>query len=86
MKTEVQFTNGKDSGASSIQRQLHLLGNCMQFKGWADTSMACASTRPARRWYGQVDVEGVNLEGWNPVANNFVTVLCAMQSTNALIH
>ncbi|HKR58130.1 MAG TPA: hypothetical protein VJS64_00250, partial [Pyrinomonadaceae bacterium] len=24
--------------------------------------------------YGQVDVEGVNLEGVNPVANNFVTV------------
>jgi len=46
----------------------------MQFKGWAQTSIQLSFDQPAQTLYGRVNVEGVNLEGVAPIANNFVTV------------
>jgi hypothetical protein len=46
----------------------------MQFKGWAQTSIQLSFDQPSQTLYGRVNVEGVNLEGVNPAANNFVTV------------
>lgn len=74
VKTEVQFTNGKVQAPLAFSGSYNLLGNCMQFKGWAQTSIGLRFDQASQTVYGQVDVEGVNLEGVNPVANNFVTV------------
>ena len=74
VKTEVQFTNGKVRAPLVFSGNYNLLGNCMQFKGWAETSISLRFDQATQTVYGQVDVEGVNLEGVNPVANNFVTV------------
>ncbi|HEX4899693.1 MAG TPA: hypothetical protein VFV61_04125, partial [Pyrinomonadaceae bacterium] len=74
VKTEVQFTNGKVQAPLAFSGSYNLLGNCMQFKGWAQTSIALRFDQASQTVYGQVDVEGVNLEGVNPIANNFVTV------------
>ena len=74
VKTEVQFTNGKVQAPLAFSGSYNLLGNCMQFKGWAQTSIALRFDQPSQTVYGQVVVEGVNLEGVNPIANNFVTV------------
>ena len=52
----------------------NFVGNCMQFKGWAQTSIQLRFDEPKQTVYGSVNVEGVNLEGVSPVANNFVTV------------
>jgi hypothetical protein len=46
----------------------------MQFKGWAQTSVQLSFDQPSQTLYGRVNVEGVNLEGVAPFANNFVTV------------
>ena len=46
----------------------------MQFKGWAQTSIQLRFDEPKQTVFGNVNVEGVNLEGVSPVANNFVTV------------
>ena len=46
----------------------------MQFKGWAQTSIQLRFDQEKQTVYGNVNVEGVNLEGVSPVANNFVTV------------
>jgi len=51
-----------------------LLGNCMQFKGWAQTSIQLRFEEPKQTVYGNVTVESVNLEGVSPVASNFITV------------
>src|SRR4030095_512452 len=51
-----------------------LMGNCMEFKGWAQTSIQLSFDQPSQTLYGRVSVDGVNLEGVAPVANNFVTV------------
>lgn len=74
VKTEVQFTNGKILAPLAFSGNYNLMGNCMQFKGWAQTSIALRFDQASQTVYGQVNVEGVNLEGVNPIANNFVTV------------
>jgi hypothetical protein len=74
VKTEVQFANGQITAPLAFSGSYNLLGNCMQFKGWAQTSVQLRFDEASQTVYGQVNVEGVNLEGVNPMANNFVTV------------
>lgn len=74
VKTGVQFRNGNISAPMVFTGSYNLLGNCMQFKGWAQTSIQLRFDEPTQTVYGNVSVEGVNLEGVSPVANNFVTV------------
>jgi len=74
VKTHVQFSNSKITAPMAFSGNYNLLGNCMQFKGWADTSIDLRFDQEKQTVYGQVNVEGVNLEGVNPIANNFVTV------------
>ena len=73
-KTKVNFTAGKISAPLVFSGNYNLLGNCMQFKGWAQTSIQLSFDQSSQTLYGRVNVEGVNLENVNPVANNFVTV------------
>jgi hypothetical protein len=74
VKTQVQFANGSISAPLVFSGSYNLLGNCMQFKGWAQTSIQLSFDQPTQTLYGRVNVDGVNLEGVNPAANNFVTV------------
>ena len=74
VKTQVQFTDGKISAPLVFSGQYNVLGNCTQFKGWAQTTIQLSFDQPSQTLYGRVNVEGVNLEGVNPFANNFVTV------------
>lgn len=74
IKTEVQFANGQITAPLAFNGSYNLLGSCMQFKGWAQTSIKLRFDEGSQTVYGQVNVEGVNLEGVNPMANNFVTV------------
>src|SRR6476660_3204765 len=74
VKTGVQFANGKISAPMAFTGSYNLVGNCMQFKGWAQTSIQLRFDEPKQTVYGSVNVEGVNLEGVSPIANNFVTV------------
>ena len=74
VKTGVQFRNGSISAPMAFTGSYNLIGNCMQFKGWAQTSIQLRFDQEKQTVYGNVNVEGVNLEGVSPVANNFVTV------------
>jgi hypothetical protein len=74
VKTHVQFAAGKISAPLVFSGNYNLLGNCMQFKGWAETTIQLSFDQPSQTLYGRVNVEGVNLEGVAPFANNFVTV------------
>lgn len=73
-KTRVQFAGGKINAPLAFNGSYNLLGNCMQIKGWAQTSIDLRFDKASQTVFGQVNVDGVNLEGVNPVANNFVTV------------
>jgi hypothetical protein len=74
VKTGVQFRNGSISAPMAFTGSYSLVGNCMQFKGWTQTSIQLRFDEPKQTVFGTVTVEGVNLEGVSPVANNFVTV------------
>jgi hypothetical protein len=73
VKTGVQFRNGNVYAPMAFTGSYNLAG-CLQFKGWAQTSIKLYFDQEKQTVYGHVDVEGVNLEGVNPIANNFVTV------------
>ena len=74
VKTQVQFAGDKISAPLVFNGTYNVLGNCKQFKGWAQTTIQLSFDQPSQTLYGRVNVDGVNLEGVNPLANNFVTV------------
>jgi hypothetical protein len=74
VKTQVQFVNNRISVPLAFNGSYNLLGNCTQFKGWAQTSIQLRFEQSSQTVYGRVNVDEVNLEGVNPIANNFVTV------------
>lgn len=73
VKTGVQFRNGTVYAPLAFTGNYNLAG-CMQFKGWAQTQIKLSFDEAKQTVFGRVDVEGVNLEGVNPIANNFITV------------
>lgn len=73
VKTSVQFKGGKITAPIAFNGSYNLMGNCMQFKGWAQSNISLSFDESKQTVYGLVDVEGVNLEGVSPVANSFVT-------------
>jgi hypothetical protein len=87
VKTGVEFRNGNVYAPMAFTGSYNLAG-CMQFKGWAQTSIKLSFDQEKQTVYGNVNVEGVNLEGMNPIANNFVTVFvqgAINQKVNPLI-
>ena len=74
VKTGVAFGGGNITAPMAFSGSYNLLGNCLQFKGWAKTTIRLSFDEAQQTVYGNVNVDGVNLEGVNPLANNFVTV------------
>lgn len=74
VKTGVQFKNGTVSAPLAFNGSYNFTGQCIQFKGWAQTNIKLYFEEAKQTVYGNVEVEGVNLEGVNPIANTFVTV------------
>jgi len=74
VKTGVQFRNGTVYAPMAFTGSYNLAGTCMQFKGWAQNKIRLSFDQEKQTVFGYVDVEGVNLEGVNPIANSFVTV------------
>lgn len=88
VKTGVQFRDGNVYAPMAFTGSYNLAGSCMQFKGWAQNKIRLSFDQEKQTVYGYVDVEGVNLEGVNPIANSFVTVFvqgAINQKVNPLI-
>lgn len=73
VKTGVQFHDGAVMAPMAFTGSYSLAGQCLQFKGWAQSKINLSFDQAKQTVYGYVDVQGVNLEGVNPLANNFVT-------------
>jgi len=74
VKTGVQFRSGNVYAPMAFTGSYNLAGSCMQFKGWAQNNIKLSFDQEKQTVYGYVSVDGVPLEGVNPIANNFVTV------------
>jgi hypothetical protein len=72
VKTGVQFRNGNVYAPMAFTGSYNL-GGCIQFKGWAQNNIKLSFDQEKQTVFGYVNVEGVNLEGVNPIANTFVT-------------
>jgi hypothetical protein len=75
VRTGVRFKDGKISAPMAFSGSYNLLGSCWQFKGWAQTSLQLSFDQANQKLYGQVNVEGVNLEGISPAVSGFITPL-----------
>jgi hypothetical protein len=75
VKTGVRFTNGKIAAPMAFSGSYNLFGSCWQFKGWAQTTLNLSFDQANQKLYGQVNVEGVNLEGISPAVGGFITPL-----------
>ncbi len=75
IKTGVRLADGKISAPLAFSGTYSLFGNCVNFKGWAQTNFQLRFDEPNQKLYGQVTVEGVNLEGTQPLVGGIVTPL-----------
>jgi hypothetical protein len=75
VKTGVRFANGQITAPMAFSGSYNLLGSCWQFKGWAQTGLQLSFDQANQKLYGQINVEGVNLEGISPAIGGFITPL-----------
>ncbi len=74
VKTGVRFASGKITAPLAFSGSYNLLGNCMQFKGSANTAVQLTFDQAQQTVFGRLNIEEMNLEGVPALANNFVTV------------
>jgi hypothetical protein len=75
VRTGVRFGGGKIQAPMAFTGSYNLLGSCWQFKGWAQTGLQLSFDEANQKLYGQVSVEGVNLEGISPAVGGLITPL-----------
>jgi hypothetical protein len=75
VKTGVRLTEGKIMAPLAFSGSYNVFGNCMNFKGWAQANVELRFDQGQQTVYGQITVEGVNLEGTSPIVGGLVTPL-----------
>jgi hypothetical protein len=72
-RTSVSLKDGRIDVPLAFSGSRNVFGNCMNFKGAALANISLSFSREQQTLYGQINVEGVNLEGVSPLAGPFVT-------------
>ena len=72
-RTTVSLKDGRIDVPLAFSGSKAVFGNCMNFKGAASANIALSFNREQQTLYGQINVEGVNLEGVSPVVGPIVT-------------
>ncbi len=72
-RTTVSLKDGRIDVPLAFSGSKIVLGNCMNFKGAAAANIALSFNREQQTLYGQINVEGVNLEGVSPLVGPIVT-------------
>lgn len=79
VRTGLQFQNDKIAAPLAFQGSASVLGQCINFTGWAQANMALRFDAAQQTVFGTINVETVNLDGVAPFVSGFVTPL--VQST-----
>lgn len=85
MKTSVHFADGKIVAPLAFNGSKNIFGGCVRFKGWAQASIKLSFDQEKQTVYGQIDVEGVNLEG-APAAVGGIATMLVQRSINQRIN
>ena len=78
VQTGVQFENNRLNAPLAFSGR-YSMGQCFQFSGWAQSSLELRFDQNTQSVFGIVNVETVNLDGWNPVVSGLITPI--VQST-----
>jgi hypothetical protein len=84
-KTSVHFVDGKILAPLAFNGSKNILGGCVRFKGWAQASINLSFDQEKQTVYGQINVEGVNLEG-APAAVGGIATMLVQRSINQRIN
>jgi hypothetical protein len=74
VRTGVRFTGGKIIAPLAFTGSKNLFG-CQRFQGWAQASIDLRFDQEKQTVYGQINVEGVNLDGAPAVVGGVATLL-----------
>jgi hypothetical protein len=75
VKTSVQLVDGKIQAPLVFSGSYNVpLMGCTRFKGWAQANLQLSFDQAKQTVYGQVNVEGVNLENVSPLLNGPITL------------
>jgi hypothetical protein len=85
VKTGVRFAGGKIGAALAFDGSKNIFGACARFQGWAQASIDLRFDQERQTVYGQINVEGVNLEG-APAMVGGVATLLVQRSINQRIN
>ena len=75
VKTSVKITNGKIMAPLAFSGSYNSILGCVRFTGWAQANLQLRFDQAQQTVYGQLNVEGVNLDGAPPVVGSVVTGL-----------
>lgn len=75
VKTAVRLENGKITAPLAFSGSTSVLGQCINFTGWAQANLQLRYDETQQTVFGQIDVETVNLDGVLPALSGFVTPL-----------
>lgn len=75
VQTGLQFQNDKIAAPLAFQGSASVLGQCVNFKGWAQANMSLRYDAAQQTVFGTINVETVNLDGVAPFVSGFVTPL-----------
>jgi hypothetical protein len=76
VKTEVRIENGKILAPLAFQGSYNApFVGCVRFTGWAQANLALRFDEAQQAVFGQLNVEGVNVDGTPPVVGTVVTGL-----------
>src|ERR1044071_292179 len=85
VKTGVRFQGGKIMAPLAFDGSKNIFGACVRFQGWAQASIDLRFDKERQTVYGQINVEGVNLEG-APAAIGGIATLLVQRSINQRIN
>ncbi len=75
VKTGVRLENGKITAPLAFSGSTSVLGQCINFTGWAQANLQLRYDAAQQTVFGQINVETVNLDGVLPAVGGFVTPL-----------
>lgn len=73
--TGVRLENGKITAPLAFTGSTSVIGQCINFAGWAQATLALRYDETQQTVFGQINVETVNLDGVSPLVSGFVTPL-----------
>ncbi|MDQ2747417.1 MAG: hypothetical protein M3T96_09175 [Acidobacteriota bacterium] len=73
--TGIRLENGKITAPLAFSGSTSVLGQCINFAGWAQANLALRYDAAQQTVFGEINVETVNVDGISPLLSGFVTPL-----------